>query len=154
MGAAANGATAGAFIKGMAIGSVAGMIAVPIADGAAAWMGFAADTLGHAIAHGTVVGALSSAMTAAVYGQDIWKAMRTGALLGGGTAAVVHLYGPKGRASDRGTDGDDTRNGVSIGDPEAGGSMIIDPETGLPLAGLTRSRATGNFRTVFATGDH
>ncbi len=106
VGAAANGATAGAFLKGMAIGSVAGMIAVPIADGAAAWMGFAADTLGHAVAHGTVVGALSSAMTAAVYGQDIWKAMRTGALLGGGTAAVVHLYGPKGRLSGNGSNGE------------------------------------------------
>ena len=40
---------------------------------------------------GAVIGGVSGTMSAAVYGQNLWKGMRNGAAWGSATAAMVHL---------------------------------------------------------------
>ncbi len=89
---AANGGKLGDFLTGIGIGIVAGVVAGPIAGNISRQLGLAARDLGTSLIRGVLSGAVSGLTSAVVYGRDVWKSMRNGALIGGATSAVIHLY--------------------------------------------------------------
>ncbi|MCC5833925.1 MAG: hypothetical protein JJU20_04250 [Opitutales bacterium] len=94
VGAIANGGSVGDFLMGMGIGMFAGAIAQDWATSIGGYFSLASDHLGQAMISGAVIGAVSGAMSAAVYGQNVWKGVRSGAAWGSATAAMVHLVRP------------------------------------------------------------
>jgi RHS repeat-associated protein len=87
-----DGGTLKGFLIGMAIGIVAGGVGGPMAGQVGTAIGLASRHLAMSILRGAMVGAIASITSAAVYGQNIWKAAAYGIAFGAATSAVVHLY--------------------------------------------------------------